>query len=78
MLFRSYQKGDVADVDGLQIYRDGVLVGDVDVPKVEGCRLRVSLLLFLRDAGRRKGSFVRISFQVLKFRWHLDIIYSLK
>lgn len=33
VLFRSYQKGDGADVDGLQIYRDGVLVGDVDVPK---------------------------------------------
>lgn len=32
MLFRSYNK-DSDTVDGLQIYRDGVLVGDVEVPK---------------------------------------------
>lgn len=32
-LFRSYQKGGVCNYDGLQIYRDGVLIGDVDVPK---------------------------------------------
>ena len=32
-LFRSYLKGADAATDGLQIYKDGVLVGDVDVPK---------------------------------------------
>lgn len=33
VLFRSYQKGGDSHDDGLQIYKDGVLVGDVDVPK---------------------------------------------
>ena len=33
VLFRSYQRGVGADGVGLQIYRVGVLVGDVDVPK---------------------------------------------
>lgn len=33
MLFRSYQKGGDSASDGLQIYSDGVLVGDVNVPK---------------------------------------------
>lgn len=33
VLFRSYQKGDTSSSDGLQIYKDGVLIGDVDVPK---------------------------------------------
>lgn len=33
VLFRSYQKGDGSFSDGLQIYKNGVLVGDVDVPK---------------------------------------------
>lgn len=32
LLFRSYQKGGGSVTDGLQVYRDGVLVGDVDVP----------------------------------------------
>lgn len=32
-IFRSYTRGSVSSVDGLQIYLDGVLVGDVDVPK---------------------------------------------
>ena len=33
MLFRSYQKGVNEKTDGLQIYKDGVLLADVDVPK---------------------------------------------
>lgn len=33
MLFRSYQKGGDEETDGLQIYKDGVLLGDVNVPK---------------------------------------------
>lgn len=33
VLFRSYQKGDGSSSDGLQIYKNGILVGDVDVPK---------------------------------------------
>jgi len=33
LLFRSYQKGGNAKTDGLQIYRNNVLIGDVDVPK---------------------------------------------
>lgn len=33
LLFRSYQKGSGQATDGLQIYKDGVLIGDVDVPK---------------------------------------------
>jgi hypothetical protein len=39
LLFRSYTRGDHAEFDGLQIYKDKVLVADVDVPKgfkVEG------------------------------------------
>ena len=32
LLFRSYRKGGGSVTDGLQVYRDGVLVGDVDVP----------------------------------------------
>ena len=30
LLFRSYRKGGGSVTDGLQVYRDGVLVGDVD------------------------------------------------
>lgn len=33
MLFRSYQKGGDEETDGLQIYKEGVLLGDVNVPK---------------------------------------------
>lgn len=33
MLFRGYQKGKHSAVDGLQIYRDGAFVADIDVPK---------------------------------------------
>ena len=33
LLFRSYQKGGTQPTDGLQIYKDGVLLGDVSVPK---------------------------------------------
>lgn len=33
LLFRSYQKGGTQLTDGLQIYKDGVLLGDVSVPK---------------------------------------------
>ena len=33
LLFRSYQKGGTRPVDGLQFYKDGVLIGDVNVPK---------------------------------------------
>ncbi len=33
VLFRSYQKGEGRLADGLQIYKDKVLIGDVDVPK---------------------------------------------
>jgi hypothetical protein len=33
LLFRSYQKGETRSTDGLQIYKDGVLIGDVSVPK---------------------------------------------
>ena len=33
MLFRSYQKGIDCVSDGLQIYKNGVLIGDLDVPK---------------------------------------------
>lgn len=33
LLFRSYRKGGGSATDGLQVYRDGVLVGDVDVPQ---------------------------------------------
>ena len=33
LLFRSYQKGETQSTDGLQIYKDGVLLGDVSVPK---------------------------------------------
>ena len=33
MTFRSYQKSSKEPFDGLQIYEDGVLVGDIDVPK---------------------------------------------
>lgn len=33
ILFRSYQKGAASKNDGLQIYNDGVLIGDVEVPK---------------------------------------------
>lgn len=32
-LFRSYCKGTDSGTDGLQIYKKGVLIGDVDVPK---------------------------------------------
>ena len=32
LLFRSYRKGGGSVTDGLQVYRDGVLVGDVGVP----------------------------------------------
>lgn len=32
-LFRSYTKGKTEKSDGLQIYKDGVLIADVDVPK---------------------------------------------
>lgn len=33
VLFRSYQKGEGMLSDGLQIYRNGILIGDVDVPR---------------------------------------------
>lgn len=33
LLFRSYQKGGESQTDGLQIYRDKILIADVDVPK---------------------------------------------
>lgn len=33
LLFRSYIKGDISDTDGLQIYRDGIMLADMDVPK---------------------------------------------
>ncbi|MFP4022934.1 MAG: hypothetical protein ACLFVR_00295 [Thiohalospira sp.] len=33
LLFRAYQKGEHAATDGLQIYQDGVLIADVNVPK---------------------------------------------
>lgn len=33
VLFRTYQRGEGQDKDGLQIYKDRVLIGDVDVPK---------------------------------------------
>lgn len=33
ILFRSYQKGVGNVSDGLQIYQDGILIGDVNVPK---------------------------------------------
>ena len=33
LLFRSYQKGGSQSTDGLQIYKDGVLLGDINVPK---------------------------------------------
>lgn len=33
MTFRSYQKGSHTPFDGLQIYHDGVLIADVEVPK---------------------------------------------
>ena len=33
LLFRSYKKGNKQKVDGLQIYRENVLIADVDVPK---------------------------------------------
>lgn len=33
VLFRTYQKGEGHDTDGLQIYKNNVLTGDVDVPK---------------------------------------------
>jgi len=39
LLFRAYQKGSHSKTDGLQIYKDQVLIADVDVPKgfrVEG------------------------------------------
>lgn len=31
--FRSYKKGSMSDYDGLQIYKDGQIVGDCSVPK---------------------------------------------
>lgn len=33
LLFRSYTKGKHSDFDGLQIYKDRVLIADLDVPK---------------------------------------------
>lgn len=33
LLFRSYQKGIQSNKDGLQIYKNGVLIGDIEVPK---------------------------------------------
>lgn len=33
LLFRSYRRGYGAETDGLQIYRDRTLIGDVDVPR---------------------------------------------
>lgn len=33
LLFRSYQKGKKVNKDGLQIYKNGILLGDVEVPK---------------------------------------------
>lgn len=33
MLFRSYKKGESALSDGLQIFKNGIMIGDVDVPK---------------------------------------------
>ena len=33
LCFRSYVKGMQSEYDGLQIYRDGVLIGDCEVPK---------------------------------------------
>jgi hypothetical protein len=33
MLFRSYKKGVSALSDGLQIFKNGIMIGDVDVPK---------------------------------------------
>ena len=33
VLFRSYKKGEKATFDGLQIYKNGVMIGDIDVPK---------------------------------------------
>ncbi len=32
-LFRTYQRGEEHDTDGLQIYKNQVLIGDVEVPK---------------------------------------------
>ena len=32
LLFRNYQKGSHADTNGLQIYKNGIFIGDVDVP----------------------------------------------
>lgn len=32
-VFRSYFKSNKSNTDGLQIYKDGILIGDVDVPK---------------------------------------------
>ena len=33
ILFRSYSKGDKESTDGLQIYKNSTLLGDIDVPK---------------------------------------------
>ncbi|HMP98519.1 MAG TPA: hypothetical protein PKC24_01980 [Cyclobacteriaceae bacterium] len=33
LTFRGYQKDDFQLTDGLQIYKEGVLIGDIDVPK---------------------------------------------
>ncbi len=65
LLFRSYRKGGGSATDGLQVYRDGVLVGDVDVPfGIPDGRLCGSLLLFLCGARRRGGAAVYVPFQM--------------
>jgi hypothetical protein len=34
ILLRTYQRSDTEPYDGLQIYKDGTLIGDVDIPKL--------------------------------------------
>ncbi len=36
LLFRSYRRGDGVGKDGLQVYKDQTLIGDVDVPRPDG------------------------------------------
>ena len=63
LLFRSYRKGGGSVTDGLQVYRDGVLVGDVDVPPgIPDGRLCGSLLLFLCGARRGGRAAVYVPF----------------
>lgn len=65
-VFRSYFKSKESKTDGLQIYKDGVLVGDVDVPhkfKVVGKIKDYWFTSIASDEGQGKQNFYKFKFK---------------